>query len=120
MPDDMASKWYTVVIDAEDPGRLARWWADVLGYQVMFESPSEVVIAADAHTYPGLVFVPVPGTKTVKNRLHIDLNPDDQAAEGSTGCWRWERGGWRSGSQPPTRRCPGSCSPIPRATSSAC
>jgi hypothetical protein len=31
-----------------------------------------------------MVFVPVPGGKTVKNRLHIDLAPgpdDDQAAE---------------------------------------
>jgi hypothetical protein len=33
---------------------------------------------------PGLVFVPVPEGKTVKNRLHIDVAPrasDDQAAE---------------------------------------
>ncbi len=33
---------------------------------------------------PGLVFVPVPEAKQVKNRLHIDLAPrahDDQAAE---------------------------------------
>jgi len=33
---------------------------------------------------PGLVFVPVPEGKTVKNRLHIDLAPraaDDQQAE---------------------------------------
>jgi hypothetical protein len=33
---------------------------------------------------PGLIFVPVPESKTLKNRLHIDLAPgpdDDQAAE---------------------------------------
>jgi hypothetical protein len=33
---------------------------------------------------PGLVFVPVPEGKTVKNRLHLDLAPhttDDRAAE---------------------------------------
>jgi predicted enzyme related to lactoylglutathione lyase len=77
----MPSKWYTIVVDARDPVRLAHWWAEVLGYQVVFESPSETVIAADRNTYPGLVFVPVPEEKTVKNRLHIDLNPDDQAAE---------------------------------------
>jgi len=35
----------------------------------------------DEHTNPGLIFVPVPEGKTVKNRLHIDLNPDDQDAE---------------------------------------
>ena len=77
----MPSKWYTIVVDARDPVRLAHWCAEVLDYQVVFESPSEIAIAADRQTYPGLVFVPVPEEKTVKNRLHIDLNPDDQAAE---------------------------------------
>jgi hypothetical protein len=77
----MSSLWYTVVIDAQDPARLARWWAEVLNYQVVFESPDEVVIAKDKQTYPGLIFVPVPERKTGKNRLHLDLNPDDQAAE---------------------------------------
>jgi hypothetical protein len=28
-----------------------------------------------------LLFIEVPGTKAVKNRLHLDLTPDDQAAE---------------------------------------
>ncbi|HKT04058.1 MAG TPA: VOC family protein [Rugosimonospora sp.] len=77
----MASRWYTAVIDASDPARLARWWAAVLDYRIIYESPDEVVIARDENTYPGLVFVPVPEAKTVKNRLHIDLNPDDQDAE---------------------------------------
>ena len=77
----MASRWYTVVIDSSDPGRLARWWAQALDYQVVYESADEVVVARDDQTYPGLVFVPVPEPKTVKNRLHIDLNPDNQDAE---------------------------------------
>ncbi len=77
----MGSRWYTVVVDASDPARLARWWAEVLDYKILFETPDEVVIARDENTYPGLIFVPVPEAKTVKNRLHIDLNPDDQAAE---------------------------------------
>jgi predicted enzyme related to lactoylglutathione lyase len=77
----MASRWYTVVIDASDPARLARWWGEVLDYRIIYEAPDEVVIARDENTYPGLVFVPVPEQKTVKNRLHIDLNPEDQDAE---------------------------------------
>jgi hypothetical protein len=40
-----------------------------------------VTIAADEHTYPELVFGTAPEGKTVKNRLHIDLNPDDQQVE---------------------------------------
>lgn len=77
----MSSRWYTLVIDSTDPARLARWWAQVLDYQVVYEAPDEVVIARDDHTNPALSFAPVPEGKTVKNRLHIDLNPDDQEAE---------------------------------------
>jgi predicted enzyme related to lactoylglutathione lyase len=77
----MGSRWYTVVIDAADPARLARWWAEVLDYRLLYEASDEVVIGRDENTYPGLVFVPVPEPKAGKNRLHIDLNPDDREAE---------------------------------------
>jgi predicted enzyme related to lactoylglutathione lyase len=70
-----------VVVDCRDPARQAQFWAAVLGYQVVSSAPDEVVIAKDEHTHPDLVFGSVPEDKTVKNRLHIDLNPDDQAAE---------------------------------------
>jgi hypothetical protein len=75
----MASRWYSLVVDCQDPARLGRWWAEVLGQKVVFESVDEVVVAGDNH--PGLVFVPVPEHKAGKNRLHLDLNPDDQDAE---------------------------------------
>jgi catechol 2,3-dioxygenase-like lactoylglutathione lyase family enzyme len=78
----MTSKWWSVVVDSRDINAQARFWCDVLGYQVVFEADHEVAIATDEHTWPGLVFVDdVPEAKTVKNRLHIDLNPDDQDAE---------------------------------------
>lgn len=77
----MASSWYSVVIDAHDIHTQSRFWAAVLGYDVVFEVETEAAVAKNDHTYPGLVFVPVPETKTIKNRLHIDLNPDDQNAE---------------------------------------
>ncbi len=77
----MGSKWYTVVVDSADPAEAAKFWAAVLDYQVIYGAPDEVVIAKDEKTYPGLIFVPVPEGKTVKNRLHIDLNPENQEAE---------------------------------------
>ena len=77
----MGSRWYTVVVDATDPARLARWWAEVLGYQIIDEDSDEVSIAPDKTSYPNLIFLLVPDAKTVKNRLHFDLNPDDQEAE---------------------------------------
>ena len=71
----------TLTFDTGDPVRVATFWAAALGYDVVFEADDEIAIAKNDHTEPGLVFVPVPEGKTVKNRLHIDLNPDDQAAE---------------------------------------
>jgi hypothetical protein len=77
----MGSRWSQVVVDALDPVRLAHWWAEVLGYQVQEEAPDEVRIGPDAHTWPQLSFVAVPDPKDGKNRLHLDLTPDDQDAE---------------------------------------
>jgi catechol 2,3-dioxygenase-like lactoylglutathione lyase family enzyme len=77
----MGSSWHHVVVDASDPARLARWWAGVLGYTVVYEDREETDIAPAPGAFPQLVFVPVPEAKKVKNRLHLDLNPDDQTAE---------------------------------------
>jgi predicted enzyme related to lactoylglutathione lyase len=77
----VGSKLWTIVVDSHDPAALARWWANVLDWTIFIEEPDEVVITKDDKTFPGIVFVPVPEAKTVKNRLHIDLNPDDREAE---------------------------------------
>ncbi|MBE1492804.1 VOC family protein [Plantactinospora soyae] len=77
----MGSVWENLVVDATDPARLARWWAEALGYQIVNELPDEVEIRRSPDVLPGLVFVPVPGGKETKNRLHIDLRPADQEAE---------------------------------------
>lgn len=75
----MASRWHATVIDARDPKRLARWWAEVLGYRVTYEDTRITTIVGDQS--PALSFVPVAAGKAAKNRLHIDLAPDDQDAE---------------------------------------
>ncbi|TME28588.1 MAG: VOC family protein [Chloroflexi bacterium] len=77
----MAVRFYQLVVDARDARAIARFWAAVLGQQVLYESDDEVIVGADEHRYPGLCFVPVPEEKTLKNRLHIDLDPDDRDAE---------------------------------------
>ncbi len=75
------SRWYSVVIDCNDLEREVSFWQAVLGYERVYEADDEIVLSTDAETEPGLVFVKVPEPKTVKNRLHIDLAPDDQDAE---------------------------------------
>ncbi|MFG1955719.1 VOC family protein [Micromonospora sp. NPDC048830] len=77
----MTSVWASLTVDASDPARLARWWAEALGYQVVTERPDEVEIRQSPDRLPGIVFVPVPDDKQVKNRLHIDLRPADLEAE---------------------------------------
>jgi predicted enzyme related to lactoylglutathione lyase len=80
----VASQWWSVVVDCEDPGAQARWWAEALGYTVVYESEDEFAVAGGTREdpkWPGLCFVRVPEGKSVKNRLHVDLNPDDQDAE---------------------------------------
>jgi hypothetical protein len=77
----MGSRWLGLVVDCRDPARLARWWAEVLGYRITFEKPDLVAIAGTDGTHPGISFVPVPEAKAGKNRLHLDLAPDDQPAE---------------------------------------
>jgi len=77
----MGSVWENLVVDAADPARLARWWAEALGYRIVNELPDEVEIRQAPEVLPGLVFVPVPDGKETKNRLHIDLRPADQEAE---------------------------------------
>ena len=93
----MSLRWYSVVVDCQDIAAQARWWAETLGYVIVFESDTEVAIIPpsasvepmeDAETFrgqpQGMVFVTVPEGKTVKNRLHIDLAPhtsQDREAE---------------------------------------
>lgn len=89
-------RWYTVVVDCHDVHAQARWWGQVLDWQLVYEADDEAVIVPRHATAdpvpaaewgrqgPGLVFVPVPEGKTVKNRLHIDLAPhveDDREAQ---------------------------------------
>ncbi|HEY4609744.1 MAG TPA: VOC family protein [Ilumatobacteraceae bacterium] len=89
-------RWYSIVIDCHDVSAQSRWWADAIGWRAVYEAPDEVVLVPAHQTDevlastpwnemgPGLVFVPVPEGKTVKNRIHIDLAPhttDDRDAE---------------------------------------
>ncbi|MCU1592264.1 MAG: glyoxalase [Frankiales bacterium] len=83
----MTIRWQSVCVDAQDASTLARFWADVLGWRITFEDADEIVLEPPAGSpeegvVPDLLFLAVPaGSKTGKNRLHIDLRPEDQEAE---------------------------------------
>ena len=85
----MSTRLVHLVVDADEPGRLARFWASALGWEVASEEPDEVDVCPPGFSYPDpsalpLVFVPVPEPKTGKNRVHLDLATESarhQAAE---------------------------------------
>ncbi|MEO6501131.1 MAG: VOC family protein [Jatrophihabitantaceae bacterium] len=73
-------------IDTSDPARLAAFWQSALGWRRTYETDHEVVLEPPAGSpqdgvAPDLLFLRVREEKAGKNRLHLDLRPDDQAAE---------------------------------------
>ena len=83
----MASKFTELAIDCADPSGLARFWCSVLDYKVRDEDDGIVTIGSPmvpgGENHPGpvpptLTFARVPEGKTVKNRLHLDVNPTDR------------------------------------------
>ncbi len=73
-------------IDSGDPDGIASFWQSALGWRRTFEEEGEVVLeppvgSRETGIVPDLLFLKVPEGKVVKNRLHLDLRPGDQAAE---------------------------------------
>lgn len=74
----MAAKFSELVIDSTDPQPIARWWAEVLGYRVTESDDHLVEISGPPGSGPTIAFAKVPESKSVKNRLHIDISPTDR------------------------------------------
>jgi predicted enzyme related to lactoylglutathione lyase len=82
----MSVRWQCLCIDCADPEALATFWQQVLGWRITERYDDEVVVEPPADSPakgagPDLLFLKVPEAKSVKNRLHIDLRPDDRDAE---------------------------------------
>ena len=83
----MAIKFEGVTVDASDPRGRAEFWAAVLGWKIGGELEEiEVWIQPDTSDsvstgFPEILFLINAEAKQVKNRLHLDLRPDNQAEE---------------------------------------
>src|SRR3954453_23306101 len=82
----MSIRWQAVCVDSQDPATIATFWENALGWRRTYDDPDEVVLEPPAGSpedgvSPDILFLRVPESKSVKNRLHIDLRPEDQAAE---------------------------------------
>ncbi|MER5807637.1 VOC family protein [Streptomyces sp. NPDC002033] len=77
----MASLVRHVTFDCADPYTLAGFWAAVLdGTIAENDLPGDPeVLVTSAGT--ALLFIAVPDAKVVKNRLHVDLQPQDRTRD---------------------------------------
>ncbi len=75
----MPSHLHSVTVDCHDPFALATWWAQALGGVLgSDDAPGDPAAVVQV---PGLgaplLFLAVPDVKSVKNRWHLDLEPDE-------------------------------------------
>ena len=72
----------SLVIDCGDPFRTADFWIALLDYRVHERGGEGIEIVGDDQGDPMLSFVTVPESKTVKNRIHLDVRPTDRMEAG--------------------------------------
>jgi predicted enzyme related to lactoylglutathione lyase len=75
-----------ITIDADNPKKLADFWAAALVWKITYEDEIEVCLelqdgSPEVGRIPDILFIKVADKKVVKNRLHFDLRPQDQIAE---------------------------------------
>jgi hypothetical protein len=84
----MGLRMQAVIVNCHDPGRLAEFWAGVLGWRITITGDPEWGIeppegSREDSVVPDLLFLQVPDDKVGFNRLHIDLRPSDGADQAS-------------------------------------
>jgi Glyoxalase-like domain len=81
----MTARVRNITFDCADPLTLAGFWSQVTGYREDPENPNRpddpeaLLVGPDGQ--PNLLFVTVPEPKTVKNRVHLDLQPTDRSRD---------------------------------------
>jgi predicted enzyme related to lactoylglutathione lyase len=73
----MSTRLVHLVLDANDPPKMAGFWAAALGWEVE-EEDGEIGVCPAGYEYPdpvalAVLFEPVPEAKAGKNRVHLDL-----------------------------------------------
>lgn len=82
----MTSLVRSITFDCAEPYPLAQFWAKVTGYGDAPDNPNfpddpEALIVPPDGNGPALLFIPVPEGRTVKNRVHLDLQPQDRTRD---------------------------------------
>jgi hypothetical protein len=82
----VSSDIHNITFDCADPHAVARFWGGVTGRPVIdVEVPEpgspECSVGRPGPHRPRLYFVRVPEGKTVKNRVHLDVMPNDRTQQ---------------------------------------
>ena len=76
-----------ITIDCHNPSELAQFWAQALNWkfdETATENEAYIEKNLDptnSDGYPDLLFIKTPDKKSSKNRMHLDLRPDNQSEE---------------------------------------
>jgi len=77
----MSLKFQATVVDCNDALRVGTFWAELLNLLLKDDGDGTEYWVEPGDDAADILFLTVPEAKTIKNRLHIDLRPDDQDAE---------------------------------------
>jgi predicted enzyme related to lactoylglutathione lyase len=66
-----------ITVDSHDPVELARFWQLLTGFPLDPDSDADGALLHAPDGAPGLLFMPVADDKSVKNRVHLDIQPPE-------------------------------------------
>ncbi|WP_328622083.1 VOC family protein [Streptomyces sp. NBC_00354] len=67
-----------ITFDSLEPYKTAEFWSAVTGFPIHpddVEGDDEILLDPAQPGVPGLLFIRVPDAKSVKNRVHLDIQP---------------------------------------------
>jgi predicted enzyme related to lactoylglutathione lyase len=70
-----------LVLDCSNPEELAQFWSAALGWQTLGGAGNYVLLVSADAALPRLLLQRVPEPKSVKNRMHLDIETADIEAE---------------------------------------
>ena len=69
-----------VTFDSENPSIPGKFWSEALGWQIS-KSNEELVVVENPNGGADLLFLKNPDPRMVKNRVHLDIRPENQTVE---------------------------------------
>ena len=76
----MSLRIQCVTFDSENPTVPGKFWSEALGWKITISNEEEVVVE-NPDGGADLLFLRNPDKRVVKNRVHLDIRPDNQEAE---------------------------------------